>query len=333
MNREHRPSIPKALRERLEREPADERAELERVWHLLGDADATRDEIPPAEATWAAIQERLGASDAHPRRADRRPRRPRRGRRVRSAWRTWGAVAACVLVVVLAGALLWRQPVEVAAPPGERARVTLPDGSSVELNSGTVLSYRRGFAAWPLVPAERRAVRLHGEAFFEVEPGARPFVVETFNARVEALGTAFNVRARADTAAAETHVTLASGRVRVRAARAPERAVVLAEAGQTSRVAAPDAPPTPPQVVAVDRALAWRHQGFAVSDWPLAAIFAELERRYDTAIAVRAPAVVGDSMTLYYPRHTPLETIIHDIAVAKGLRYRATSRGYEITPQ
>lgn len=327
MNPEERPSIPDALRARLEQEPADERAELERVWHLLEDAAAARDEAPSAEATWAAVQERLAGTEA---RADRPPRRARA--RARRAWRRWGAVAAGVLLLVLAGALLWRQPVEVTTPPGEHARVTLPDGSAVELNSGTTLSHPRRFSTWPLVPAAQRVVRLQGEAFFEVEPGMRPFVVETFNARVEVLGTRFNVRARTDTTAAETRVTLAAGRLRVQASEAPDRGIELTTTGQTSRVTAPDTPPAPPQAVALDHALAWRQQGFAVSDWPLAAIFAELERRYATDLVVRAPAVLSDSMTLYYPRHTGIETILHDIAVAKGLAYRPTSRGYEITP-
>jgi hypothetical protein len=38
-------------------------------------------------------------------------------------------------------------------------------------------------------------------------------------------------------------------------------------------------------------------------------------------------------MTLYYPRDTDAQTIIHDIAVAKGLSYRPTSQGYEITAE
>ena len=319
--------MPDALRERLEQEPADERVELERVWHLLGDAEVTYDDAPSADETWQAMQARRrrdGASAP----ADRPAARPARHRRL--SWQTWGAVAASLLLLMVAGALFWRQPVEVTAPAGEQVTVTLPDGSSVEMNSGTTLSYTRRFSTWPFMPAERRRVRLEGEAFFDVQRSKRPFVVETFNARIEVLGTQFNVRARADTGTTGTQVTLASGRVRVRATERPERPVVLAEAGQSSRVTAATASPTTPQTVGIDRTLAWRQQGFAVSDWPLAAIFRELERRYNMVIAVRAPAVLADSMTLYYPQHTEAETVIHDIAVAKGLTYRVTSRGYVI---
>jgi ferric-dicitrate binding protein FerR (iron transport regulator) len=242
------------------------------------------------------------------------------------------AVAASVLLLIAAGALFWRQPATITASAGEHVVATLPDGSTVELNSGTTLSYPRRFSTWLLVPADHRVVRLQGEAFFDVKPAARPFIVETFNARIEVLGTQFNVRARADHDTGETQVTLAKGRVRIQAAERPADAVTLAEAGQTSRVQA-SSTPTPSRAVGIDRALAWRQQGFAVSDWPLPAILAELERRYDLRITVRGTVVHGDSMTLYYPRHTEAETIIHDIAVAKGLAYRATSRGFEITAQ
>lgn len=330
MNREEHTPIPDPLRERLAQESSDERAELERVWHLLDDVQPS-DDVPSKMTTWRAIQDRLDASadDRPPARADRRPARPARRRRVR---RTWVAAAAGVLLLLLAGTLVWRQPVAVNAPPGEHVTTTLPDGSSVELNSGTTLSHPRRFSDWPFVSAERRVVRLHGEAFFDVASSTRPFIVETFNARIEVLGTTFNVRARAeDDEPGETHVTLASGQLRVLAAEHPDTAVVLAEAGQSSRVT--EAVAATPYPVRIDRTLAWRRQGFAVSDWPLAAIFAELERRYDLDLFVRAPVVLTDSMTLYYPQYTDAETIIHDIAVAKGLTYRTTSRGYEIAPK
>ena len=324
MNRKPPSSLPDALRERLEQEPAAERDDLERVWHLLDDADARYDDAPSSGETWAAVQRQIDAPDARP---DRSPRAPQH----RRSRRMWGALAASVLLLVLAGAFFWKQPVEVAAPPGERVTAALPDGSTVELNSGTTLSHARSFSRWPFVPAAQRVVRLQGEAYFDVQPGTRPFIVETFNARVEVLGTQFNVRARNEGTATETRVTLAEGRVRVVAPERSEEAVTLTEAGQSSRVTESAAPPSKPQTIDVNRALAWRQQGFAVSDWSLAAIFAELERRYNLRITTRASAALSDSMTLYYPRHTEAETIIHDIAVAKGLSYRATSRGFEIT--
>lgn len=329
MNHDDERHIPEEVRDRLAEERAEEQADLERVWHMLGDVELAGDDAPPTEEAWAAIQDRIDDRDRN--RGDRVPQTPQRHR----SWRTWGGVAAAVLLLTLAGALLWRQPVEVTAPAGEQVTASLPDGSTVELNSGTTLSHRRGFSAWPFVPAEQRVVRLQGEAYFDVQRNTRPFVVETFNARIDVLGTQFNVRARAKGKAGETYVTLAEGRVRIRVEPPSddEQAVVLDKPGQSSRVAASAPTPTVPRTTDVNRALAWRTRGFAVSDWPLGAIFDELERRYNVLITVRSLAVPSDSMTLYYPKDTEVETIIHDIAVAKGLAYRATRQGYEITDQ
>jgi len=325
MNRDDQRHLPENLRDRLAEEPSGEQEDLTRAWHMLGAVDLFEDEAPSADATWAAVRARTESEATRGGRSVREPRR-------RRAWRMWAAAAAGVLLLVAAGALYWQRPVTVEAHAGEQAVATLPDGSTAELNSGTTLTHPRRFSVWPFVPAARRVVRLQGEAFFDVQPATRPFVVETFNARIEVLGTRFNVRARTSRDTGETRVILAEGRVRVQAAGRFDEAVTLTETGQSSRVQA-TAPPTVPHSADVGRTLAWRQRGFAASDWPLTAIFAELERRYDVRITVRVPTAHLDAMTLYYPQHTDAERIIRDIAVAKGLTYRATSRGFEITGQ
>lgn len=74
--------------------------------------------------------------------------------------------------------------------PGQRASLTLPDGTSVHLNSGSTLEYPAVFSR------KERRVRLEGEAMFDVESKARrPFYVETFAYDVKVLGTRFNVLA------------------------------------------------------------------------------------------------------------------------------------------
>lgn len=335
MNRDEQSSIPDELRDRFEQEASAEQEDLERVWHLLGAAEPSDEDAPSADESWTAIRARITSSSTTNNRpsSDHRPAdRPARSHRAASSRRTWGiTIAAGLLILMIAGAWFWKQPAVITAPPGEHVTATLPDGSTVELNSGTSLSHSRDFNAWPFVPAAQRTVHLEGEAFFDVQPGERPFIVETFNARVEVLGTSFNVRARADTDAEETRVTLTSGRLRIRAAQRPDSAVLLTEAGQSSRVTASLPAPTDPEPVRIEQALAWRQQGFAVSDWPLSTIFTELERRYNTTIIVTPRTALSDSMTLYYPQHTDVETIIHDIAIAKDLTYRATSQGYRIS--
>jgi len=142
------------------------------------------------------------------------------------------ALAAAVLVVVvLAGVLA---AARFTAPAGdvqvyrtdvgERATVTLADGSQAMLNTASELAveYSR----------KRRSLRLiSGEAWFDVakNPG-RPFVVTAGVHTVTATGTSFNVRTASD----GLQVAVSEGRVVVAAADRTELAAV--SAGQRADV-------------------------------------------------------------------------------------------------
>ena len=67
--------------------------------------------------------------------------------------------------------------------------IVLEDGTHVFLNASSRLTY-------PLVfPADKRVVRLEGEAYFEIAKDARrPFFVETDRLKVQQYGTSFNLR-------------------------------------------------------------------------------------------------------------------------------------------
>lgn len=85
------------------------------------------------------------------------------------------------------------QPLMVRTMAGEKARITLPDGSSVILNSNTQLSYaydsKEGL----------RNVNLVGEAWFKVKTDpSHPFVVDCDIMKVNCRGTEFNVTAYPD---------------------------------------------------------------------------------------------------------------------------------------
>ncbi|WP_457651863.1 FecR family protein, partial [Rhodocaloribacter sp.] len=254
--------------------------------------------------------------------ADHRPRRPGR-------LRPTVLVPAAVAVLLAVAFGWWSRPATIVAPPGEQRIVRLPDGSTAQLNSASRLRYARGFRAWPFAAVERR-VTLEGEAFFEVEHDGRAFVVETFNARVEVLGTRFNVRARREPTGPETRVLLASGRVRVIDERLPDRPILLSEAGQAARITArPATTDTPaPKVESLERALAWRNRGFTAVEEPLSAILAEMERRYALTFEAEPGIALTDSLTLFYMRPVTAEEILHDICLARNCRYRETSRGF-----
>jgi ferric-dicitrate binding protein FerR (iron transport regulator) len=94
----------------------------------------------------------------------------------------------------------------VNVPLGSRSKVTLADGTEVNLNSGSELKYSNSFSG------QNRSVTLTGEAFFHVVTDAKhPFVVKTKNFDIEVSGTRFNVCTYSEDIL--TTATLAEGKI------------------------------------------------------------------------------------------------------------------------
>ncbi|MEX0314614.1 MAG: FecR family protein [Allomuricauda sp.] len=78
---------------------------------------------------------------------------------------------------------------ELHVPFGKKFRIELSDGTTVHLNSGSVLKYPVKFIA-----GNNRDVYIQGEAFFDVtEDKEHPFTVHAGDINVRVLGTSFNV--------------------------------------------------------------------------------------------------------------------------------------------
>jgi ferric-dicitrate binding protein FerR (iron transport regulator) len=76
---------------------------------------------------------------------------------------------------------------ELLVPAGQRARISLPDGTVAWVNAGSTLLY-------PSVFGKERKVSLTGEAYFDVVANPdSPFIVSTETVDIKALGTQFNV--------------------------------------------------------------------------------------------------------------------------------------------
>ncbi|MDR1505072.1 MAG: DUF4974 domain-containing protein [Prevotella sp.] len=91
---------------------------------------------------------------------------------------------------------------------GQKAKIQLPDGTHVWLNSASSIAYDNTYNK------NERAVYLQGEAYFEVnEDKTCPFIVKSNGISVEALGTSFNVKAYPDDNSITA--TLLKGSIRV----------------------------------------------------------------------------------------------------------------------
>ena len=115
--------------------------------------------------------------------------------------RLWQYIAAASFLILISISSLWYYSnqsrlianVETRTPFGVRSRITLSDGTTVYLNSGSSLSYPVRFTQG------KRKVVLKGEAYFEVTKDPKhPFVVNADNLDIRVLGTHFDVKAYAD---------------------------------------------------------------------------------------------------------------------------------------
>ncbi|MBT34585.1 MAG: hypothetical protein CMO01_33400 [Thalassobius sp.] len=98
--------------------------------------------------------------------------------------------------------------VEKNTDKGRKKTITLPDKSTVILNSSSSIRFAKHFNA-----QDERVIFLQGEAFFEVEKNGKPFIVKTEDHEVMVLGTSFKVSGYKDNN--NVNVAVATGIVKV----------------------------------------------------------------------------------------------------------------------
>lgn len=98
---------------------------------------------------------------------------------------------------------------QLTVPYGKRAFLTLSDGSTLWVNTGTTVIY-------PIIfTKDKREIFVEGEVFAEISHDAkRPFYIKTEKLDVRVLGTVFNVTAYKEDK--QTNVVLVSGAVNVK---------------------------------------------------------------------------------------------------------------------
>ncbi|MGB5820371.1 MAG: FecR domain-containing protein [Saonia sp.] len=94
-------------------------------------------------------------------------------------------IAASILLVIG----LFFNEVTYSTQTGEQLSITLPDGSTVQLNARSQLTHQRFF--WE----NNKTVHLQGEGYFSIEKGDG-FAVGTASGTVSVLGTQFNIKTR-----------------------------------------------------------------------------------------------------------------------------------------
>ena len=247
--------------------------------------------------------------------------------RLRKVWlRRATALAACVAILLAVGITILNQGITVEAPEGTPQYThLLPDGTTLNLNSGTRIRYNKKFGT------TNRDIRLiRGEVFFDVIESDLPFEVQTFNLRSEVIGTSFNIRAWPDELNAATDVLVKTGRVLVIPREAPQARRSL-QAGQSARLrqGSRELAVTNPESEAVEQSL-WTEGSFKFTNWALGDVMAEIERRYDVDISIESPTLNALPIGILKESPESAEEIIRGIC-ALHCEYRVVPGGFEIT--
>jgi ferric-dicitrate binding protein FerR (iron transport regulator) len=239
----------------------------------------------------------------------------------RSVWRYAAAVA---LVLSLAGGSLFllRAPKEVLFAEyftgyGKSEIITLPDGSEVMTNSGTLLVYPDNFGV------QSRTLYLSGEANFKVVKNAEiPFTVKSKYLEITALGTEFNVSTYAEDRNALA--TLVNGSIRVTvvddrsvAVLTPGEQLVYHKQQQIGAI----------HQVDIDEATAWQRGDMVFRGATLSEIMNVLERKYDVSFQYKTSALSDDRFNFYFKKETSFADIMEIVTTVAGkFDYRVLHR-------
>ncbi|HEU4584113.1 MAG TPA: FecR domain-containing protein [Gemmatimonadaceae bacterium] len=211
----------------------------------------------------------------------------------------------------------------VSTARGQRATITLSDGSRIVLGAGSSVRYARDFGA-----RARRDVYLEGQAFFEVAHDTlRPFVVHTSRGAAEDLGTQFVVTAYPD--AFDMQVVVATGKVLLRGAApssstsSPDRArgasPLTLEPGELGKIDSSGAL-SRSRVVDTSQYFDWTKGELTFRGVPLREALPAIGRWYDVEIVLGDTSLASRRLVASFGPHSASE-VVRLVALAVDARY------------
>ncbi|KAA5268796.1 FecR family protein [Bacteroides eggerthii] len=184
-------------------------------------------------------------------------------------------------------------------PAGQRACITLQDGTIVWLNAQSTLIYPSHFYG------KERIVSITGEAFFEVSKDKeKPFIVTAQDAKIRVLGTKFNVYSYPDTKQIKT--SLIEGAVQVFY---KSKQVILRPNEESI---AQDGKLTVGNIKNPDMLL-WRNGIYSFNNERLVEIVRKLELYYDVTINIANPKLQDICYTCKFRQRDGIEKILYTI--------------------
>ncbi len=218
---------------------------------------------------------------------------PSRVRPMRRVW-AFGVAAACAGIAGLGTLWMWHggegrtEARTYRAGHGEQAAWTLPDGSTLRVNTDTAVTVRYS-------TAERLVELDHGQVALKVaHDDHRAFRVHAGSTDTVAVGTEFDVYRRLDS----TLITVVNGQVAVSVDRSGARRGIRAESPDGLRVRAGqqvnvvgNVLPAAPQPADLRETMAWLERKIVFDLRPLGAVADDFNRYNDVQFTIDDPAL------------------------------------------
>ncbi len=187
--------------------------------------------------------------------------------------------------------------------------VILPDGSIVDLNINSKLTYPKQFSD------KQRAVELEGEAFFSVSKNPnKAFVIKTLGKEIKVLGTSFNVKTNSKTR--QVKVFVKTGKVKFYEVNNTQKQLTL-EAGFVGII---DKNIAKKQKIKDPNYLAWKTKYFDFSYGErMEEIIKKLNAAYHVNIVLENKNLNNKIVYTTYNNHS-LDTVLQLIAIVNNLK-------------
>jgi transmembrane sensor len=221
-------------------------------------------------------------------------------------------VAASVAFLFVCSFLLYQtlfSTSTIVKESGDRSvNFTLDDGTAVTLNAHSTFTYTSDFGE------KHRAVKLNGEAFFQVARDAeKPFTILADKTEVKVLGTSFNIRAYPDER--ENEVFVVTGKVSMKL-REKEYGIVLSPG--MKGILKKDDNTLASTAVEDSNAIAWKSKELIFKGTRLDEVTKSLEDYFNITITVKNPDLLKCRFTSSF-RDPTLEEVIDALSIALNL--------------
>ena len=193
--------------------------------------------------------------------------------------------------------------------------VYLPDSSQVWLNAGSTLSFTEVFGE------DARNCKLDGEAYFSVtHDKSRPFIVSSQQAKVQVLGTEFNVRSNDD----GVEVSVSSGKVSLSHS---DNAIIL-EKGMAGFYAKDKGSVT--LVNFNSNQFSWHSDQLEFKDALLSEVITDLQKHFKVKIRLSNKSLSSCRYTGTFDEPT-IEGVLKIISATLNISYQKTQGVYSLS--